>query len=64
MHVVKIKIKFKKGQKYIFRQINLILTAGLSMFITLVEEFWKALLNWDLESMAAVPILSQQLELL
>jgi len=38
--------------------------AGLPMFINLVEEFWKVQVNWDLESMAAVHILSQQLELL
>lgn len=32
------------------------------MFTSLVGEFWKALFNWDLESMAAAHILSQQLE--
>lgn len=34
------------------------------LFISLVGEFWKALLNWDLGAMAAVHILSQQLEFL
>lgn len=48
----------------IFRKTYFSLTAGLSLFISLLGEFWKMLFKCNLESVAAVHILAQQLELL